>query len=297
MEEEKSIIGKLKSVQGVNFTIKVEGMLVDMGTSEVSNKEFQVATQGIYKEFSAQVLSTNWKLPSASRILVPPVMQRWIDVYSDFYLASRPNMVLKWLYKAGEAVVKFTDKGKRSFELVMLPIQAMVLLQFHDRDHGEAASLSFGDISEHSGVTEIEILKRILHSLSCSNKVIKTPLLCKFPNESRHISEHDRFSVNPGFISRLRRITVPIGSLDIDMSSTRTVQAAVETSRKCVLEACVVRIMKARKVLSHMELTAEVMRQVVSFAPQVRAIKTTIEALIEREYLERSDKGEYTYLA
>lgn len=295
MEEEKNLIGKLKVVQGANFTCKVEGMLVDMGTSEAANKEFHTHTKGAYSEFSAQVLSSNWRLPSANSVVVPPLMQSWLDVYASYYLSGRPRMVLTWLYKVGEATVKFA-LGSRSFELVMLPIQAVVLLQFDRRSCGETTSLSFGEIAELTGVKEVEILKRVLHSFSCPNKIIKTPLLCKYPNVSKHISEKDRFSVNAAFSSKLRRVTVPVGSMDIDTSNSRSVEASVEESRKFVLQACVVRIMKARKLLSHVELTAEVMRQINSFVPQVKAIKATIESLIEREYLERDGKN-YKYLA
>lgn len=297
MEEEKNLIGKLKLAQGANFTGRVEGMLVDMSTSEVANKDFHAHTKDVYKEFSAQVLSGNWKLPSAdsSRVLLPPVMKQWLSVYEDFYLSTRPKMVLSWRVKVGEATVKFTD-GKRAFELVMLPLQAVVLLLFDGRERGEQAALSFGEVAERTGVTEVEVLKRVLHAFSCPNKLVKTPLLCKFPNESKHVSETDRFAVNPAFASKLRRVVVPIGSLEVEMSNSRSVGAAVEQSRKFVLEACLVRIMKARKLLQHLDLVAEVLRQTTSFVPQLKTVKAAIESLIEREYLER-DGNSYKYLA
>ena len=68
--------------------------------------------------------------------------------------------------------------------------------------------------------------------------------------------------------------------------------------REHQVDAAVVRIMKARKRLSHTMLMSEVMSQ-LRFSAQNADIKKRIESLIERDFLERDadDNAFYCYLA
>ena len=74
----------------------------------------------------------------------------------------------------------------------------------------------------------------------------------------------------------------------------------MEEDRKPQIEAAIVRIMKARKVLDHNSIITEVTRQLSSrFLPNPAVIKKRIESLIEREFLERDaeDRKLYRYMA
>lgn len=64
-----------------------------------------------------------------------------------------------------------------------------------------------------------------------------------------------------------------------------------------IIDATVVRIMKARKTLKHNDLLQMVIEQVTLFKAQPKMTKTRIESLIERDYLERdkNEKGTYVY--
>lgn len=56
--------------------------------------------------------------------------------------------------------------------------------------------------------------------------------------------------------------------------------------------------MKSRKKMKHVQLVQEVINQVNKrFPPKVSDIKKNIEALLEKEYIERVDNDEIAYIA
>ena len=70
--------------------------------------------------------------------------------------------------------------------------------------------------------------------------------------------------------------------------------------RKSLLDAAIVRIMKAKKTMTHQALiteTVDVMKK--HFQPDVGMIKSRFEQLIEQEYMRRDDDepNKYIYVA
>jgi cullin 1 len=56
--------------------------------------------------------------------------------------------------------------------------------------------------------------------------------------------------------------------------------------------------MKSRKRMKHVQLVQEVIQQVKSrFPPRIPDIKKNIEALMEKEYIERLDGDDLSYIA
>ena len=68
--------------------------------------------------------------------------------------------------------------------------------------------------------------------------------------------------------------------------------------RQNIIDAVVVRVMKARKTEKYNQLLEDVIKQISMFLPQQAMIKQRIESLIEREYLKRDDvdKARFIYL-
>jgi len=80
-------------------------------------------------------------------------------------------------------------------------------------------------------------------------------------------------------------------------SNIEKVEESVKQERAMVVDANVVRIMKARKVLLYQDLLKDVMMQITLFKAQPKDVKVRIESLIEREYLERdpTNKSKFIY--
>jgi cullin 1 len=91
---ERLMIGKLKLRCGAQFTSKMEGMLNDLSIGTDTSRSFEnyVRTSGEAKtglgkmEFSVQVLTTgNWPTYKVMDLNLPPVMQRGINTFQQFY--------------------------------------------------------------------------------------------------------------------------------------------------------------------------------------------------------------------
>ncbi|KAF2608638.1 hypothetical protein F2Q68_00044651 [Brassica cretica] len=91
-------------------------------------------------------------------------------------------------------------------------------------------------------------------------------------------------------------VKIPLSHVD----ERKKVVEYVNNDRRYAIEASIVRIMKGKKVLGHEQLVSECVKQLSGmFKPDVKAIKTRIEELIARDYLERDkmNPNMFRYLA
>ncbi|CAF4171324.1 unnamed protein product [Rotaria sordida] len=93
-------------------------------------------------------------------------------------------------------------------------------------------------------------------------------------------------------------LNVPLKS--VKEKDIEGVHRTIDDDRKMVIQAAIVRIMKARQNLKHALLMREVIEQLSSrFKPEIPMIEECIDRLIEKEYLERqsNEKDVLRYLA
>lgn len=292
-DHERLMISKLKARCGSQFTGKMEGMLNDLAIGVEHQKEFEAhyvdtmekaaeASSSRRIDYSVQVLTTGyWPSYAQLEVDMPPEMQRCVQVFKDYYDVKNNKRRLSWIWSLGNASIRATW-GAKSYDLQITTLQAVTILAFNQQQAEER--FSFEQLKERLNIPD-ESLKRVLHSLACG----KHKVLEKDP-KSNTIKNTDSFCVAKKFQSKMLKIRIPMANSDESHNPKR-----VEEDRSVAIEAAIVRIMKARKQLPHNQLLAEVLSQLAFFKPNPKVIKRRIEALIDREYLERDPDTPNTY--
>ncbi|KHJ83891.1 hypothetical protein OESDEN_16402 [Oesophagostomum dentatum] len=140
-------------------------------------------------------------------------------------------------------------------------------------------------------------LPQILASL-VKNDVLKSsqPL-----DGSSEIKDDVVLTLNQTYFNKKVKVDLSKMALRSDpKQETEHVQKHVDEDRKSVINACIVRIMKTRKRISHSQLMTEVLQQLSArFKPSVEMVKRCIGQLIEKEYMRRDDTARemYEYMA
>ncbi|CAK9186111.1 unnamed protein product [Ilex paraguariensis] len=294
-DAERSLILKLKTECGYQFTSKLEGMFTDMKTSPDTMQGFYAAMGPEIADgptLTVQVLTTgSWPTQSSSTCNLPPEILGVCEKFRTYYLGTHTGRRLSWQTNMGTADLKVTFAKGQKHELNVSTYQMCILMLYNNAD-----MLSYKEIEQSTEIPASD-LKRCLQSLACvkgKNILRKEPM-------SKDISEDDTFFFNDQFTSKFYK--VKIGTVVAQKESEPEKQETrqrVEEDRKPQIEAAIVRIMKSRRVLDHNNIVAEVTKQLQSrFLPNPVVIKKRIESLIEREFLERDkvDRKLYRYLA
>ncbi|KAK4399362.1 Cullin-4 [Sesamum angolense] len=310
IDAEKSMITKLKTECGSQFTNKLEGMFkVGVAVVEmlfffapgffcyrfpiITSEDIELSKE--INESFKQSSQARTKLPSGIEMSVtywptyPPMDVRLpheLNVYQEFYLSKYSGRRLMWQNSLGHCVLKAEfPKGKK--ELAVSLFQTVVLMLFND-----AQKLSFQDIKESTGIEDKE-LRRTLQSLACG----KFRVLQKIP-KGRDVEDEDSFMFNDQFTAPLYRLKVNAIQMKETVEENTSTTERVFQDRQYQVDAAIVRIMKTRKVLSHTLLITELFQQ-LKFPIKPADLKKRIESLIDREYLERDKNNPqiYNYLA
>ena len=276
-----------------------------------------------------------WPSQNVPPCTLPAPVQVAIKRFSDFYLQKHTGRKLSWQTSTGTAEMRATfgsGKGHDKFrrhDLSVSTYQMCILVLFND-----SATLTLQRIRELTGVPDAELRRHLISLCTPRHRVLR-----KASKGKAIAGDDDSFSFNADFTSKLKRVRIPLVSMKetggagagagasgsglksgdgvgssaasggdgaaglsaaVAAGTAGAIPAPVEEDRRHLVEAAIVRIMKARKALHHNDLIAEVTRQLsVRFVPSPQFIKKRVESLIEREYLERDegDRRVYVYVA
>ncbi|KAF8920321.1 Cullin [Mucidula mucida] len=280
-DAERGMLAKLKVECGYQFTQKLEGMFNDMKLSNDTMDAFRTHLEkpGVDPaeiELSVIVMtSTFWPTSHpSSECTIPPLMAKTCKQFEQFYLSRHSGRRLTWQYSLGNADVRVAFKA-RKHDLNVSTFALIVLLLFENVPDDQF--LTYDEIQQSTGIETVE-LKRHLQSLACA----KFKILKKHP-PGRDVDQSDSFSFNVDFTASLQKIKISTISSKVESSGERKeTRDRIDEERKHQTDACIVRVMKARKHMTHNELVNEVIPLLSQrFKANALDIKKRIEGLIE----------------
>ncbi|KAI8089524.1 cullin [Halteromyces radiatus] len=286
---EKNVLSKIKSECGPDFTKDLELMFNDMEISAELNSTFKESDE--YKRLGNVSISVNvlaqgiWPSYPISDIILPANMMKTLEAYQTFYTNKFKGRKLAWRNSIGSCIVKAHFPASTK-ELSVTLFQTVVLLLFNDKSKD---TIKYNDIVNATSLADKE-LKRVLHSLCCG----KFKILIKEP-QNNIISENDTFKYNDKFTATATRLKINITQQEQVIEERKETETKVLVDRQHKLEAAVVRIMKAKKQMTHNALLNELFVQ-LKFPIDATEIKKRIESLIDREYLTRDQTDNSLYL-
>ncbi|KAJ7623344.1 ubiquitin-protein ligase [Roridomyces roridus] len=285
-EAEASMISKLKEACGFEYTNKLQRMFTDMSLSKDLTDSFKERMAQNHDDagdiaFSIMVLGTNfWPLaPPTHDFLLPTELLPTFERFTKYYQTKHSGRKLTWLHNYSKNELR-TNYLNQKYILMTSAYQAAVLLQYNRND-----TLSLQELEAATKIAP-EILGQVLALL------VKAKVLI---NE-----EKEQYDLNPSFKSKKIRVNLNLPIKAEQKAESSDVLKAVDEDRKYVIQATIVRIMKARKTMKNQALIQEVISQISQrFAPKIPDIKKAIETLLEKEYIERVDgsKDTFAYVA
>mmetsp|Transcript_12084 Transcript_12084/g.34989 ORF Transcript_12084/g.34989 Transcript_12084/m.34989 type:complete len:772 (+) Transcript_12084:120-2435(+) len=326
-DAERAMVSLLKAECGYQFTSKLEGMFNDMRISRDMREKYKnhkrseesmamgqasFIKKGV--DIEVDVLTNGyWPSQNVAPCTLPKSVQDAIDKFTEYYLGNHTGRKLSWQTSAGAAELKAAFGNGPNFrrhELCVSTYQMCILLLFNDHQ-----TLTLAQIRTHTQIPDSELRRHLISLSTPKHRILRKG------SKGRGINSDDEtFTFNADYTSKLKRVRIPLvkeasvarpgdnananaagGAASAAASAANgAVPRVVEEDRRHLVEAAIVRIMKARKSLTHNDLIAEVTRQLsVRFTPSPPFVKKRIESLIEREYIERAENDHriYKYVA
>lgn len=291
-DAETNMVAKLKEVCGYDYTNKLQKMFQDMTTSNEMISEFKstLSKEEYPIDFQASVLAENyWPLPSLKwTYTMPKELHAIHERFQGFYNNKHTGRRLKWLwnFSKGELKANFFKGNKVGYTFTVSAYQLSILLPYNDKD-----SYTWEQLQEITQLPD-DILSNSL------TFILKSKLLLKEPEDAKTEDKDTKFNLNFDFKQKKVRINLNLPMKTEQKQEADQTHKSIEEDRKFFLQAVIVRIMKARKELKHVSLVQETIEQSRKrFQPKVPEIKKSIDALVDKEYLERMDDNKYRYLA
>lgn len=332
-QDEEAVIQRLQSENSMEYTVKITKMFQDVRLSKILETDFDMMVKQLpdysrkkYPELQPFVLAENmWPFSFQEvEFNIPQELESTYTKLADMYINKHNGRVLKWLWPLcrGELVANIGKPGRPPFHFTVTLFQMSILLLFNATD-----TITLETIQDKTGLS----LQNIAASMV---PFIKFKLIQQIPTGLEALVKPDtQFKIAQPYKALKTKINFAggvkndilnalqhnngNGSNNNDpnnngaqsknganadgntMTENELIEKELNSERQIFLEACIVRIMKAKRKLPHTMLVNECIAQTHQrFNPKVSMIKRAIDGLIQKGYLQRCDDGEsYSYLA
>merc|ERR1719461_2644656 len=289
---EQKMIGLLKAECGYHWAQKLEDMFKDMQTSKVVMNEFMRQNR---EQFAFQVnvnICEYGKWPETvdqkklSSISPPGELSDLYMRLKNFYENKHAGrkFFIRWDKGSGEALVTFNRKNKtEKILLFKSTYQIMVMLMFNEKNAQGKPIWKYSELQQALGIPDDELKTALLPFIHPKLQVLQ-----KKPG-GKKIDPNHMFRLNGKFKNNAKRIPIPVFKVQKKAAEPK-VPAEIAQQRRHQMDAAIVRIMKARRTFTVVELLGEVIQQLQArFQPDPKQIKKRIEVLISQDYLERDE--------
>jgi len=296
---EQKMIGLLKAECGYHWAQKLEDMFKDMQTSKEVMKEFMRQNRKHF-DFDITVNICEYgKWPESvdqkklNAISAPGELNNLFDRLKNFYENKHAGrkFFVRWDKGSGEALVTFNRKAKtEKILLFKSTYQIMVMLMFNSKNFTGKPIWKYSEIQAKLGIPDEELKTALLPFIHPKLQVLQ-----KKPG-GKKIEPGHMFRLNGKFKHNAKRIPIPVFKVQAKKDQPK-VPAEIAQQRRHQMDAAIVRIMKARRTFSVVELLGEVIQQLQArFQPDPKQIKKRIEVLISQDYLERDEDDRNTLI-
>ncbi|KAI8326436.1 Cullin-domain-containing protein [Martensiomyces pterosporus] len=330
-ELETTVSGMIRSITGGDLlTNNTKEMLNDILISQDLTSEFShwrkdnnqsSTTQGVATgpktliPLNAKVLKAgSWPLSAgvklsntgdskAGTINLPLSLASMRNSFDSMYTEKHERRKLHWLWNHSRVELKLFlphatgAAAKLGYTLILNTYQATILALFTEEsgpgegyDSPQGPTLTCRQIQTATGLDYDTVSAEL-------TVFIKAGIMA---SNTKTLSERSRICLNPKFQSK--RISINLAGIkrsEKKQEITDTVSAAGR-HRIALIEAAIIRIMKDRKKLRYPELERLLPGQISRYFPfHICDMKSALENLIDREYIERNenDEKEFTYTA
>lgn len=301
MYAEENMINRLRQACGYEFTNKFHRMFNDINVSEDLNEKFndfvRKENNQLGIDFSILILQAgSWpishgNLPTFS---IPQELEKSVRIFEEFYSKSYNGRKLTWIQNLCNADVRLTYL-KRPYAITMGTFQMAILLCLNSQ-----TSISVKELQESTQLPEKDLIKQV-QSLLESKIITLNPLEPMTAGKPviEGLNQETVVHLNMEYSNKKIKFKINAAVQKETPQENEMTQQSVDEDRKLYLQATIVRIMKSRKNLNHNLLIQEVINQSKArFTPSISLIKKCIEALIDKQYIERTKtKDEYSYIA